>query len=74
MRKPYEADHLDYSYRILQAGKVWRWEVVSPGGKILSEGTADSRLRAAAQAMVTWLDLTEEQGNAKERNTRGVRH
>lgn len=58
---------VNYSYHLLEVSKVWRWKVISPGGQILSEGAADTRVRAAAEAMQTWLDMTEEQGHAKKR-------
>ena len=55
-------------------GKQARCEVMSPSGDILSEGTAGTRARATAEAMETWLDMTGEQGQAKEYNASRISH
>jgi|SoiMethySBSTD1v2_1073268.scaffolds.fasta_scaffold1506350_2 hypothetical protein len=63
-----------HSYRISQSFGIWRWQVINSDGKIWSEGLADTRQKAAAEAMQTWLNRFEQQGKLKKLNTRGVRY
>jgi hypothetical protein len=66
---------VNYSYRVLKsAGKGWDWQLISPSGKIFAHGVADARAKAAAHAMLAWLDRLEEQGDAIQRDTGVVRH
>ena len=62
-----------YSYRVLEsAGKAWRWELVSPSGQIVAHGVTEARAKAAAYAMLVWLNTVEEQGDAIQGDTRSL--
>lgn len=64
-----------YSYRVLaSASKAWRWELVSPSGEIVAHGVTEARAKAAAHAMLAWLNTVEEQGDAIQGDASIVRH
>jgi hypothetical protein len=66
-------DH--YSYRVLKsAGKGWDWELISPSREIHALGVAEDRAKAAAHAMLAWLNRVKEQGDAMQRDAGVVRH
>ena len=64
-----------YSYRVLaSASKAWQWELVSPSGEIVAHGVTEARAKAAAHAMLAWLNTVEEQGDAIQGDASIVRH
>jgi hypothetical protein len=65
---------VEYSYRVLEKGGTWRWEMVGPEGEVLMHGTATTRVKAVAEAMAAWLVRVDTQGGTKDNGADGIRH
>jgi uncharacterized protein YegP (UPF0339 family) len=66
---------VDYWYRVLKEDETeWHWELCKANGEVVARGVAETRVKATAHAMETWLIWFDTQRSSKDDNIGGVDH
>jgi hypothetical protein len=64
-----------YSYNVRERGeRDWHWELIGPDGEVLASGSAETRAKAVAHAMIAGLERRDVEGRAKNDDPGGVHH
>ena len=62
------------SYRVVEDGDRWEWEVVGANRDIVACGSAQSSVKARAAAMAAGLEFLASHRGPKDDDSKGIRH
>ena len=62
------------SYRVVEDGNRWHWEVVGANRDVVACGSAQSSVKARAAAMAAGLEFQATHRGPKDDDSKGIRH